>query len=371
MNYTLHLTDNCNLNCTYCYENKKCAELSMENIKSIIDYELSNKSKSCNIVFYGGEPLLRKDDIYEIIEYIKSKKAKTKFSFGITTNGTLLDDKFINFMKENNFINVAYSFDGDEKIQNLNRVTKSGECTFDIVNENATKMLEKLKNTVAMCVVTKNNLKELENSVNFLINKGFKIINLLFDYTYDWQDEDLKIIREQFEKIGEIYYQKTKNEEDIYIPLFETKIESYIKENNSCSEECALGMKNVNIGTDGNIYPCVQLVGVQEYIIGNCKNGINKKAREKLIANSQKENEICKTCAVRKRCKHTCACRNYLTSKDINEISPIVCEIERMTIEIADNVASRLYKENSKLFLQKFYNENYNLLKAIAEKNNM
>lgn len=368
MNYTLHLTDNCNLNCKYCYENKKCAELSIEDIKSIIDYEISNNSKICNIVFYGGEPLLKKDVIYDVIEYIKSKNSQTRFSFGITTNGTLLDDKFLEFMKENNFINVAYSFDGDEEVQNLNRITKSGEGTFKVVNENATKMLEKFKNTVAMVVVTKNNIKSLENSVNFLINKGFVAINILFDYTYDWQDEDLEIIREQFKKVGEIYYQRIKMEKDIYIPLFETKIKSYVEESNSCAEECTLGMKNVNIGTDGKIYPCVQLVENPEYIVGDCKNGIDKKAREKLINNSQKENEICKTCAVKKRCKHTCACRNYLTSKNINEVSPIVCEIERMTIEIADNVAGRLYKEKSKLFMQKFYNNNYALINAMSEK---
>lgn len=368
MNYVLHLTDACNLNCKYCYENKKCAELSVENIKSIIDYEISNKSKTSHIGFYGGEPLLKKDLIYTTIEYIKSKKSKTKFSFGITTNGTLIDDEFIEFMKKNDFINIAYSFDGDEKVQNLNRVTADGRGTFEVVFKNAKKLLEAFDYTAAMVVVTKNNVRELENSVNFLINTGFKIINLLFDYTENWQDEDLDIIRTQFEKVGEIYYQKIKSEKDISILLFESKIKSYINEKKFCGDECTLGMKNVNIGTDGNIYPCMQLVDTQEFIIGNCKKGIDKNAREKLINNSQKELEVCKTCAIRKRCKHTCACRNYMTTKDINEVSPIVCEIERMTIEIADNVAGRLYKENSKLFLQKFYNNNYDIINAIIEK---
>ena len=208
MNYVLHLTDACNLNCKYCYENKKCAELSVENIKSIIDYEISNKSKTSHIGFYGGEPLLKKNLIFETVEYIKSKKSKTKFSFGITTNGTLIDDEFIEFMKKNDFINIAYSFDGDEKVQNLNRVTDDGRGTFEVVFKNAKKLLEAFDYTAAMVVVTKNNVRELENSVNFLINTGFKIINLLFDYTENWQDEDLDIIRTQFEKVGEIYRQK-------------------------------------------------------------------------------------------------------------------------------------------------------------------
>jgi len=367
MNYVLHLTDSCNLNCKYCYEDKKKTELSLENIKKVIDYEISQKNKKANIIFYGGEPLLKKDLIKETIEYVKNKKTETEFSFGMTTNGVLLDENFIKYLEKNKFVNIAYSIDGNKEIHDLNRVTIGGQGSFEIISENAKQLLKIFPNAVAMIVATRNNIEKLNESAKFLLDFGFKTINILFDYTAKWKDEDLIIIREQFEKVGEIYYQKILAEEDINIPLLETKIKYYIEQNNNCNEECMLGMKNIHVGTDGNFYPCVQLVGKKEYIIGNSEKGINQKAREKLIKNSQKENEICKTCDIRKRCKHTCSCRNYMTTGDINEISPLVCEIERITIEIADNIASRLYRADAKLFIQKFYNEKYHLLKAIIE----
>ena len=97
MEYIIHLTDSCNLNCTYCYENKKIKNISFESIKAICDYEINQNSKYVNIVFYGGEPLLQKNLITQTIDYIKSKKSKTIFYFGITTNGTLIDKKFIKY----------------------------------------------------------------------------------------------------------------------------------------------------------------------------------------------------------------------------------------------------------------------------------
>ena len=123
MNYTLHLTDRCNLRCKYCYENKQSRDIAFENIRLLIDNEIKKQSEYSCISFYGGEPLLRKDLIHQTIDYINNKKCKTKFYFGMTTNGTLLDIEFIKYIKENNFINIAYSFDGCKDIQNLNRVT--------------------------------------------------------------------------------------------------------------------------------------------------------------------------------------------------------------------------------------------------------
>ena len=70
MNYSLYLTDSCNLNCKYCYEKKfkTNRELSFDNIKKIIDNEIKSKSKESIITFFGGEPLLKKVIIYSCVK---------------------------------------------------------------------------------------------------------------------------------------------------------------------------------------------------------------------------------------------------------------------------------------------------------------
>ena len=368
MEYIIHLTDSCNLNCTYCYENKRNRNISFENIKDICDYEISQNSKSANIIFYGGEPLLQKELITKTIDYIKSKKSKTVFYFGITTNGTLLDKKFIKYMKKNNFVSIGYSIDGLKDIHNLNRKTVDGNNTFDVVYKNAKELLKVFKDAVSMSVITKNSLNNLANSVEFLIKTGFREINLLFDYSQNWQDDDLKEIENQFFKISEIYASYLLNEIDIDIPILDEKIRTHIDGKYNCNDDCGYGFKSINVGTDGNFYPCMQFVDKKEYIIGDCKKGINREAQLNLIKNSRKETSTCKNCAIRTRCKHTCSCKNYSLTKDINGVSPFICETEKIFISIADKMAEKLYKKNSKLFIQKFYNKNYNIIKHISQK---
>lgn len=130
MNYIFHLTRRCNLNCKYCYENKGIEDLSFESIKLVIDSEIKAKNKISTISFYGGEPLIRKDLIYQTVDYIKSQKSKTKFFFNMTTNGTLLDEEFIAFAKKNEFLHIAYSFDGIKEVHDLNRITVNRSRNF-------------------------------------------------------------------------------------------------------------------------------------------------------------------------------------------------------------------------------------------------
>ena len=370
MNYVLHLTDDCNLNCKYCYEKDKYKhrKLSFENIKLVIDRETQQNSKFVGISFYGGEPLLEKDTIFKIVEYTNKLKTKTKFAFGMTTNGVLLDDVFINFIKNNNFLTIGYSFDGKKETQNLNRLTINNKGTFEIVEKNAIKLLATFKNVVAMVVVTKNNINELTENVNYLINLGFKTINLQFDFFADWNDEDLITIKENYNKVADLYIEKIKNEENVNIIVFDEKIRTYIKEEYNCNDDCQLGIKTINIGVDGNFYPCMQFVGENNYLIGNCKEGLDIEKRNNLIKNSHKEMDICKECKIKRRCKHLCCCKNYKTTNDINEVSALTCETERIVISIADRIATKLYKEDSKLFVQKFYNDNYNILEELVTK---
>ena len=110
MNYIIHLTDKCNMNCKYCYEHKKDKEISFDNIKKLVDNIVENDtSKSTVLSFYGGEPLLKFEMIKDTIEYVNSKEKKIDFMYSITTNGTLITDEVIDFFNDNNFVFVQLS----------------------------------------------------------------------------------------------------------------------------------------------------------------------------------------------------------------------------------------------------------------------
>ena len=57
--------------------------------------------------FLGGEPLLKKNLIYQAVEYIKAHYPNREVKYYLTTNCSLMDDQFIEFMKQNSFTHTS------------------------------------------------------------------------------------------------------------------------------------------------------------------------------------------------------------------------------------------------------------------------
>jgi len=100
VSFDLEITARCNNNCRHCYINlpvddkkAKACELSLEDIKAIVDEAVSLGALWCLIT--GGEPFLRKD-LFDIYLYIKKKGLLVS----LFTNGTLITKKDVEFFKK-------------------------------------------------------------------------------------------------------------------------------------------------------------------------------------------------------------------------------------------------------------------------------
>lgn len=131
------LTQQCNLHCSYCYAKKSRSNetASKENIKLMIDYVLGNRPKSQKIFSFigGGEPTLNWDLLAWSIEYIRGTQKHENVIISITTNGTLLTEERIVWLKENK-VDIGLSFDILPEIQNNLRSFKNGEGSFNRIN---------------------------------------------------------------------------------------------------------------------------------------------------------------------------------------------------------------------------------------------
>ena len=129
MECTLQLTDCCNFKCNYCYQrnDKKSISFNSNVLQNSLEFIVSNNMEGSKVylTFLGGEPLLKKDLIYETLETIESKYSKYSdlFKYNITTNCSLLDDVLITLFKNNNFY-IRASIDGDKATHNLNRKSR-------------------------------------------------------------------------------------------------------------------------------------------------------------------------------------------------------------------------------------------------------
>ena len=148
---SFEVTDRCNLACEYCiygkyYTNRnkpQNIDLSTDTAKNVLNYLVefwnsslnSSHKKNISIGFYGGEPLLNINFIYEIVNYVKTLPNKhVNFLFDMTTNGVLID-KYISYLIENNF-NLLISLDGGLESNNIYRKFPNQKPAFKIIYKN-------------------------------------------------------------------------------------------------------------------------------------------------------------------------------------------------------------------------------------------
>jgi uncharacterized protein len=149
---TLQLTQACNLRCKYCVYSEENNErqrghshkkMSWETAKKAVDFlrEHSIDSQEVNIGFYGGEPLLEYNLLKRIVEYSNRSFVGKKLTYVMTSNGTLLTDEMIAFLKENK-ITLMISLDGPKEINDINRIFMDGSGSFEVVAEKINRVKE-------------------------------------------------------------------------------------------------------------------------------------------------------------------------------------------------------------------------------------
>ena len=150
---TINPTLDCNFHCWYCYESKvKDSEMSPRNIKStisLIDNILCKNPqlKRFHLYFFGGEPLLKFNEVIKPVLKAFSKKTKGRDIFRtvqITTNGALLNDEMLSFFKNCGiFTAFQITFDGYGDNHNKSRFSKIHPKSYQLLIKNVKKLLEK------------------------------------------------------------------------------------------------------------------------------------------------------------------------------------------------------------------------------------
>jgi sulfatase maturation enzyme AslB (radical SAM superfamily) len=170
--YVLHTTKRCNLNCTYCYEEDKISTYTQDEIQTVLDNIIKNSPDEFMLEFLGGEPMIAWDHIVFTVEYMKGKGKKVDFT--ITTNGTIIDDEKIDFIKKNN-ITWAVSVDGFG-MANIFRPYKDGQPSFNNIMHN-------------MDYAKKRGLEGIVHIVSHPYNVGW-----LYDSVVDFYDRGVRTI---------------------------------------------------------------------------------------------------------------------------------------------------------------------------------
>ena len=352
MNLTLYLTENCNLRCSYCIREKCPHDMSEDTLRKSIDLAFS-RGDSAGVCFFGGEPLLRKELIYLALDLAKDKTKETgiPFSSKITTNGTLIDREFIDVAIKNN-MTVGLSFDG--LMQDDCRVTADGKPTYDLLVTKAKELISSGVDTIAMSVVSPDTCGKLFESVKVVHDLGFRsmICNPAYGKNVTWTDDAIETLKGQYDLlIGYLKELYLKGDKFRLAPIHNKILEAV--SGIDPSRYCHLGIKQLAVAYDGNLYPSTSFLHLEDWCLGSVYDGIAEDKRKEMTKLCFIP-EPCRDCDLKERCTNSCGCANILNTGAPDMISAVQCEYERLIIEHADILGDEIFAEDKDKFLKLF-----------------
>ena len=367
MQLTLHVTDNCNLNCKYCFVSRNPARMSKEVAFAAAKLGMEDKKKS-GLLFYGGEPLLEKNLIHDVVAYTQDIAQKTghMFYYKMTTNGTLLDEDFLKFSKD---IGMALGFSYDGDAQDDCRLFHSGEGSQALLEEKIPLLLKYHPYAVGMSVIDPSTVHKASATVQSLFEKGFKYITINPNYSRSapWTRERLAVLEAEYQKMAEMYIRWTTAESKFYLSPFDVKILSHLKGEKYHADRRAMGKNQPAVATDGKIYSSSKFIGNPAFEIGDVFSGIDTKKQDAIFEKGAIPLLQCKGCALLSRCNYAYDSLDYVGQAYAPDISPVQCAHEQMIAPIADRVAQKLYADKNPLFIHKHYNALYPMMSLVED----
>lgn len=344
----LNIAHDCQLRCKYCFastgdfgQGRKL--MSFETGKHAIDFLLENSGDRPNLEldFFGGEPLMNFKVVKQIVEYARSreKEFNKKFRFTITTNGLLLDDEKIDFINRE-MSNVVLSIDGRKSVNDYFRVLPNGQGCYDMILPKYKKLVEGRgdKEYYVRGTFTNKNL-DFSNDVFALYEAGFDQISI--EPVVGEGDEyaltmgNLPAVFKEYEVLAKRILDNEKKGKKFNFFHFMLDLDQ-----GPCAIKrlrgCGCGNDYVAITPDGDIYPCHQFVGMEEYKMGNIDEGTFNEEMKADFANCHVYSKPeCRKCWAKFYCSGGCNANNYQYMGDIRSAHKISCELEKKRLECA------------------------------------
>ncbi|MCD4665435.1 MAG: radical SAM protein [Bacteroidales bacterium] len=351
----LFLTENCNLNCSYCFVKKKQNRaMRIETAKDAINFLVfySGPVKNLSVTFFGGEPLLEFDLICEVIKYCNSIEHITKFkkiNFAITTNGTLINEDVMKRL--NGKVNLLLSLDGDKETHDKYRIDNSGSGSYERIISNIDIIKKYQPWLGTRMTVLPTTVNKLFENVLHLYDLGINQFLIGLSIEDEWDSNKLKIYENELKKIGSFYLKKKHYRKPFRMTFFEDNI----NKNNHYQNRwgCRAGKSSITVDINGNIFPCSKFIGLEKYNcpelkLGTIYEGITNIKLSNNMNKMTNENYVnCLNCKEKDCCSGGCPADNYFENRNIYLPCKNGCKITT----IHNRILRNFWKRNEKVLV--------------------
>ena len=355
----LHIAHDCNLSCRYCFAAEgeyhgERAVMSLEVGKKALDFLVKNSGSRVNLEvdFFGGEPLMNWDVVKELVAYGRSleEPCHKKFRFTLTTNGILLNDDILEFANRE-MANLVLSIDGRKEVHDRMRPHKGGQGSYDEVLPKYKKAAQSRNQTnyYVRGTFTRYNL-DFSEDVLHLADEGFRQISVepvvaQPEEDYALREEDVPTLLAEYDRLAAEYIRRKKEGKGFNFFHFMIDLEG-----GPCVAKrlsgCGSGSEYLSVTPWGDLYPCHQFVGQEQFLMGSVDEGIVRTdIRDAFKACNVYAKEKCRDCFAKYYCSGGCAANAYNFSGRIDGSYDIGCELQKKRVECAIMIKAALADE--------------------------
>ncbi len=343
----LHVSHDCDLRCAYCFASQgdfkgQRSLMSLETGRKALDFLVahSGNRRNLEVDLFGGEPLMNFEILKQIVfyGYELNEKYDKNIRFTITTNGMALDDEKIDFINEH-MENVVMSLDGRKSVNDKMRKTRNGKGSYDTLIPKFQRLIEKRgdKQYYIRGTFTSENLDFTKDVIDFF-EQGFRSVSIEpvvadKNLSYALREEHLEQILHEYEELSRYYMTVNSGEDPFTFYHFVMDMG-----NGPClakkSVGCGAGAEYVAVTPTGDIYPCHQFVGNEDFLIGTLDKGIlHPEIREQFAAANVFNKPKCDECWAKFFCSGGCHANAFQNGGDVMVPYDLGCKMERKRIE--------------------------------------
>ena len=345
----LNVSHMCNMSCAYCFAahgkyGGKDELMSLDVGKRAIDFLLENSGgrELLDVDFFGGEPLLNWGVVKGIVAYARKLEHESgkKFRFTLTTNALQIDDEVIAFTNRE-MHNVVLSLDGRPNVNDGMRKLPDGSGSYAAVVENIKRFVSARggKGYYIRGTYTRENL-DFVNDILHMLELGFTELSMepvvaCPSMPYALRPDDLPKLCEQYEALAMEMQKRFKQGRGFvfyHYMLDLTRGPCVYKR----IAGCGVGTEYLAVTPGGQLYPCHQFVGDDEFLMGDVFAGVNNHSkRDEFACCGIYSRTECKSCWARFYCSGGCAANAYNATGSINGINNLECELFKKRVECA------------------------------------
>ncbi len=351
----LHIAHDCNLRCKYCFAGTgefhgERMFMKPETGKKALDFLIarSGNRRNLEVDLFGGEPLMNFEAVKEIVAYGRAleKEHGKQINFTITTNGVALNDEVIDYLNEEMY-NIVISLDGRKEIHDALRPTPNGKGSYDIIAENAKKLVERRggKEYYIRGTFTSKNL-DFTKDVEHMAELGFDRVSLEpvvlpGESPYALLESDLERVLSEYDTLASFLWER--EQKGKHIVFFHFMIDLG---NGPCLKKrisgCGAGSEYVAVTPEGDIYPCHQFVGEDGFKMGSVLTGeFDEEMQTRFLGCNILTKDACRACWAKYFCAGGCAANAYKYNGSIYNPHEMTCAFEKKRAEIAMGLYAR------------------------------